>query len=179
MNNETRQSSSLNSPQQESIRRVLRRVGPIVVVVGALFTAIGLWSFFSSLGSFGPPKYFWCCFVGMPLGMFGLALCKFGYMGDVLRYMAGETAPVGKDTFNYMAEGTAPGVRTMASALREGFTGEVTETNCPECQAANSLDAKFCQSCGSGLMATCSGCQTTNDRSAKFCDECGQRLAAS
>lgn len=93
---------------------------------------VGLVSFFSAFGSHsGPPKCFWCLFVGMPLMFFGMVLSKLGYFGAAMRYMAGESAPVAADTLNYTAEATKPGVKAVASALREGWNeGEekVSET---------------------------------------------------
>lgn len=99
----------------------LRLGGPLVILVGLTFMAIGLLSFFSAFGTFEPPRYFWCCFVGMPFLFVGLVMTMYGYAGAVFRYWASETAPVAKDTFNYLAEGTQPGVRTTSRAITEGI----------------------------------------------------------
>jgi hypothetical protein len=77
-------------------------------------------SFFTAFDGGGPPKYFWCVFVGMPLIFVGLVICKFAFMGKVLRYAAGEAAPVGKDTFNYMARETKSGVADVSEAFFQG-----------------------------------------------------------
>jgi hypothetical protein len=53
--------------------------------------------------------------------LIGLVLCKFGYMGPVYGYMAGETAPLAKDAVNYMGESTQPGMRAAAKAVTEGI----------------------------------------------------------
>jgi hypothetical protein len=42
-------------------------------------------------------------------------------MGAVLRYVATEIAPVGKDAANYMAEETQGAVKTVARAAAEGI----------------------------------------------------------
>lgn len=47
-------------PEHSQTRDSLRLVGPAVVVVGMIFAAIGIGSFFSSFGGFEPPRYFWC-----------------------------------------------------------------------------------------------------------------------
>jgi membrane protease subunit (stomatin/prohibitin family) len=103
----------------------------------------------------------------------------FGFMGAVARYQAGEIAPVGKDTFNYMAHGTQGGVRTMASAvgagLAEGAGGATLA--CPACGHPNDEDAKFCDDCGAAVSKACPTCGAANDGHAKFCDGCGNRLA--
>ena len=112
------------NPRAGNQRTFLRVLGPIVLLVGLFLTIAGVGSFFSSFGSFERPDNFHLAFIGMPLIAVGGVLCKFGYMGAVARYAAGELAPVGKDTFNYLASGTKEGVRDMVSAVREGITGE-------------------------------------------------------
>ncbi len=113
--------NQLQSPQHNTIRTVLRIAGPLVAGLGLVFMIIGFSSFFLSFGSFGTPRFFWCAFVGMPLLFVGFVLCKFGYMGDVYRYVAGEVAPVAKDTANYMGEGIQPGVKAVSKAVAAGI----------------------------------------------------------
>lgn len=161
------------------------------MAVGLLCMAVGLVSFFSAFGGSGPPKYFWCCFVGMPLMFVGFAMTSAGYMGAVARYQASEIAPVGKDTFNYLADGTKPGVHavvsTAAAALREGQADkdqpfERASETCPACNDWNDPDARFCDHCGTALPmkppteVACADCQTPNDLNAKFCDACGKPM---
>lgn len=141
------------NPQHDKVRSTLRIVGPSLAAVGGVLTLIGMASFFSAFGSFGTPRYFWCAFLGIPLLGVGLTITKFAYMGAVFRYMAGETAPVGKDTFNYMAEGTKEGVRTVAHAVGEGLSSGMNESTpskklCTKCGVENDQDAKFCDNCG-------------------------------
>lgn len=113
--------SQLKSPYHDSTRQMLRTVGPIVAGVGLIFTMIGLVSFFSSFGQFESPRFFWCAFIGLPLLGIGLTMTKFGYLGSIARYVAGETAPVAKDAVNYMGEGVQPGVKAVAKAVTEGI----------------------------------------------------------
>ncbi|HEY3045564.1 MAG TPA: hypothetical protein VGJ39_16150 [Vicinamibacterales bacterium] len=111
----------LHSPQHSTARAVLRAGGPVVAVVGVVFIIVAMGSFFSAFGTFEPPRYFWCAFVGMPLLIIGLVMSWFGYMGAVYRYMAGEGAPVAKDVVNYMGENIQPGVKAVAKAVTEGI----------------------------------------------------------
>ena len=112
--------NELQSPRHNTIRTLLRIGGPVVAGLGLVFMIVGIGSFFASFGSFGPPRYFWCAFVGMPLLFVGLGACLFGYLGAIHRFVAGETAPVAKDTFNYLGEGIQPGVKSIAKAVTEG-----------------------------------------------------------
>jgi hypothetical protein len=144
-------------PKHSTTRLVLRMLGPTIAGLGLLFTVVGFGSFFSSFGTSGPPRYFWCAFVGMPLLFVGGAMCMFAFLGSYARYVFGETAPVHKDTFNYLAEGTQGGVRTVARAvgegLAEGLHGHGGAGNrCPGCHHDNDSDAKFCKTCGISLI---------------------------
>lgn len=112
--------NQLPSPHHATARTILRVGGPVVALVGLILMIVGVGDCFASFGSFEPPRYFWCVFAGMPLLFVGLVLCKFGYLGTVLRYWAGETAPVAKDTFNYVAEGAQPGLRAIGKSITEG-----------------------------------------------------------
>src|SRR5713101_2360210 len=100
--------NQLKSPHHNAVRMVMQVGGPLIAVVGVIFTIVGFASFFSSIGSFEPPRYFWCAFVGLPLVFVGLVMSMPGFLGSFYRYFAGEAAPVAKDTVNYMGEGVQP-----------------------------------------------------------------------
>src|SRR6266550_3913016 len=88
--------NQLKSPQHNAIRMVFQVGGPLLGIVGLIFTIVGLVSFFSSIGSFEPPRYFWCAFVGLPLIFVGGSMCMFGFLGAFQRFVAGESGPVAK-----------------------------------------------------------------------------------
>jgi len=166
-------------PKHQGKRAILRKVGPVILVIGGIFLAIGLIDFFMAFGGSGPPTKFWCAFVGIPVMFVGGVLTQMGYMGAMGRYVAGEMAPVAKDTFNYMAHGTQDGVRTVAQALGEGLGLREAGTSavaCPQCGHENDGDANFCDDCGSPLARVCPACQKANDADARFCDGCGAAL---
>jgi len=111
-------------------------------------------------------------------------------MGKVARYAAGEMAPVGKDTFNYVAKGTQEGVKAFAGALGEGLSeglggglgigavaGGGVKVRCHKCNELLEDDAKFCSNCGAAISKSkaCPQCSELNDPDAKFCDNCGYR----
>jgi hypothetical protein len=161
-------------------------LGPVLIVVGAIFVISGMVSFFSAFGDFNKdPDKFWMCFAGMPIAMLGLFLTKVGFMGAAARFVAGEIAPVGKDTINYMARGTRGAVKDVTSAiaegLREGADGEAgVVVRCLKCDEENDADAKFCNACGAAIRktASCPECGELNDPDANFCDNCGVSLTA-
>jgi hypothetical protein len=93
----------------------------LTAAVGLIFLGVGMVSFFSAFGGAGgPPKLFWCCFVGIPLLFAGVVMCMFGFMGAVARYAAAEQVPVATDAMSDLAEGTQESVKTMARAVTEG-----------------------------------------------------------
>ncbi|MGO9110750.1 MAG: zinc-ribbon domain-containing protein [Thermoguttaceae bacterium] len=146
-------------PLHASTRRTLRMLGPILAGIGLLLMIIGIGSFFASFGSFQPPRFFWCAFLGAPLLFVGLVICGFAFQGAVLRYQVGEVAPVAKDAINYMAEGTQEGVKTFAAALGEGLAAGMggsrkADNRCPKCSHSNDADAKFCKNCGIAFADT-------------------------
>jgi ribosomal protein L40E len=170
-------------PHHQETQALLRLIGPIVLGLGVVLTAIGLISFFSSLGTFEPPRYFWAAFVGLPLIAVGLGITKLGYLGAFFRYFSGEVTPVAEDTFNRIAEGTQEGVETLAQALGRGFTAGSRATTPPEqdllscdhCDAPNPAGAQFCSQCGTALKAKiCPNCGATLKPIARFCSQCGK-----
>ncbi len=169
------------NPKHGSVRQVLRIAGPLAAGVGVLLMAIGVGSFFLSFGGGGPPRFFWCAFLGMPILFVGAVMCMFGFIGALARFQAGEVAPVGKDTFNYLAEGTKGGVQTLATAVGAGLTKGMAGTDgaapCPKCGHSNNADAKFCDECGASISTACPSCGQVNDHDAKFCCNCGSKLA--
>jgi hypothetical protein len=110
----------LQSRQHSNTRAILRIVGLVVAGLGLAFTFVGIWSFFAAFGSFEPPRYFWCAFIGMPLMFVGGAMCTLGFLGAFQRFVAGESAPVAKDVVNYMGENVQPGIKAVAKAVAEG-----------------------------------------------------------
>ncbi len=169
--------------QHTGLRDLLRVIGPVIVIVGGIFTLIGLVSFFSAFGGMEPPRQFWCAFVGLLLVGIGMAISKFAYLGAITRYMADEVAPVGSDVVNYMTQGTKESVRDLATAVGEGFrtgsaTGETRVVRCRKCNTDNDAAARFCKNCGTSLAKTkpCEACGEMNDLDARFCDNCGKAL---
>ena len=100
---------------------MLRIAGPALLLLGFICIIGGMVSFFASFGSAEPPHLFWLMFIGMPLMFAGSVLCMFGFMGAAFRFVAGETAPVGADTVNYLAEETKGAVETVAKSAAKGI----------------------------------------------------------
>lgn len=171
--------------EHDQKRAALRVVGPVVLIIGVIFTAIGMVSFFSSMGTHSGPSYFWCAFIGLPLIGVGSSICKFAYLGTISRYVAGEVAPIGKDVVNYMATETKGAIREISAAVGQGLrSGQAPADQgkiirCHKCNADNEMSANFCNACGVALAKSkpCPDCQELNDPDARFCDNCGKAIA--
>ncbi len=177
-------SNSLDPNQFSELRTTLKSIGPAIAGVGLLLTIVGMVSFFSAFGGFGPPRFFWCAIIGLPLMGVGIMISKFAYIGTITRYMAGEVAPVGKDVTNYMVAGTKDSIRDVATAVGEGLaaagaSGTAQRVRCHKCNADNDLSANFCDGCGTPLAKSkkCEKCGELNDPDARFCDNCGTAVA--
>ena len=60
-------------------RETFRLIGPMVLGVGLLFAIPGLRSVVDAVSTGEMPKLFWCAFVGVPLVMLGVSLCRFAF----------------------------------------------------------------------------------------------------
>ncbi|HPC97191.1 MAG TPA: zinc ribbon domain-containing protein [Sedimentisphaerales bacterium] len=145
-------------PGHSSTRNVLRAVGPLLALLGLGLATVGIVDFFRAFGGDGPPRYFWCAFLGLPLLGVGLMLTKLGYLGRLMRYRAHEAAPPARDTFNYMAQGTQEGIKTVAGAIGQGLKegglgpgGTATKIRCHKCNALHDAGARFCDQCGQAM----------------------------
>lgn len=175
--------NSLDPNQYGELRAKLKAIGPAIAGIGLVLIVVGMISFFTSIGKFGPPRYIWCVFLGMPLLFVGVAISKFAYLGTITRYIAGETAPVGKDVTNYIVAGTKDSIRDVATAVGEGFAAAggaeaSTRFRCHKCNTDNDATAKFCDNCGVPLAKSkpCEKCGELNDPEARFCDNCGSAV---
>ena len=170
-------------PAHRPARAALRFFGPIILIVGIALIVFSFVDFFRSVNAGRGPQYFWCFFLGIPFFFVGVVMTSMGNIGRVARYTAGEIAPVGKDTFNYLAKGTEEGVKTVAKAVGEGLgttAGGKTEVKvrCHKCNTLVYEGAKFCPECAAplGKTRTCPQCGELNDPDANLCDECGHRF---
>lgn len=155
--------------QNSKLRKKLRVVGIIFVILGAILFAmsiVGMNSFNEKLSMLG--------FAAIPCLFIGTNCMIFGFMGAISRYTASESAPIMKDTKNYMEEQTreerVKTVSEMADQIKNG-----QKMICTYCQETNDVDAKFCKKCGAPLVKVCS-CGTKNPVDALFCKACGKRL---
>ncbi len=141
-------------PRCRLSKRALQVVGPVVLIVGIIFSAVGLHDLFSAED--GRPTLFWMAFIGLLLAGYGLTLCKWAFLGEISRYGAGEVASVARDSLDYL------GLSAMSI--------------CTNCGASSAATAKFCSSCGRALTVACRSCGQANAAGVEFCQNCGAQL---
>ena len=179
-------------PGHSKPRNFLRVLGPIMLIAGGTLSVIGFILFFLPFFTDGDPNFIGMLFLilGGPLVVFSLPVTFMGYMGKIARYQASEIAPVGKDTFNYLVDGTQDSLKTASQAIGTGLgagigaglnspsSGSQNKIRCHKCNELQDEDAKFCDNCGSAILKTisCPQCNELNDPDAKFCDNCGVKL---
>lgn len=131
-------------------RNKFRTFGPIILGVGVLFFIIAAGEIMMA-NTFGPPKYFFLGFIGVPLIGVGSYLTNLGYGAKVAAYQSREMAPVAKDTIHYLVNETTDSVEKMAEAAQRGKSKVVEAKQCSACHELNKIDAKFCNECGKAL----------------------------
>jgi ribosomal protein L40E len=166
--------------QHPRSRAILCLFGPLMMGIGILMSAIGMFSFFSSLRTFEPPTYLWGVMVGLPLLGVGAGLANFGRDHEILRDLAEEVSPAVKAP----SDATAGAARSGAAVAEErglltGMNGDSFSDSesalCGRCLSANPVDARFCNQCGTSLQdQTCPGCGASITPTARFCMQCGK-----
>jgi len=121
--------------KQKQVRKFLRIAGPLTLLVGLVCVGIATASAFGAFesNSFGPPRLFWLSFVGLPLIFVGGVMTGTGFLGAVLRFQAGEAAPVAVDTANYMVGETKDAIKTASKAVAEGVVEGIKAARTSQC----------------------------------------------
>ena len=133
-------------------------------MAGFIILPIGIILFITSLFGFAnfDTELFLLSFIGLPMIAIGSSLLMFGYQGSIHRYHASQSAPILKDTLNYLQDETKIN-------LSNG-------KQCKVCSNMNDKDAAFCDKCGASLVKICDECNCENDGDASFCKSCGKKF---
>ena len=167
--------NSINDSKHEQTRKKFKILALIFFPLGAVLFITGLINFFMSMYSGTMPVLFWCAFLGIIFLGIGGTCARFGFMRQVTTYVASQTAPVAKDTINYMSTNTADSLAHTASTISNAINNN-NQIKCSNCGALNDKEAKFCKNCGKQLTKICPNCHASNDSNATYCDNCGTRL---
>ena len=131
--------------RQSSMRFMFRVAAVGVLILAGYFLYVGLTDLLSADDE--PPQMFWMLFVGVPLVAVGLWLAMAGFGGAAARYVAGEGAPVARDTLGHLTGGQ--GVGNLGRTHPDGApTGG---PYCRACGTRNDAEASYCDSCGKSL----------------------------
>lgn len=130
---------------QAGARTFFRVAGCLLAPLGAIACVYGFVSFAQSDDMGSPLRE-----VGFFLGGFlvfaiGMMFVHAGFAGVAVRYGAGETMPVVKDSASYLSDGK--GIMNVGRTAPAAATGPY----CRTCGARNDDDARFCDGCGGSL----------------------------
>lgn len=135
-------------PGQTVARLTFRALGILITGAALVLLVVGGMDFFTAFGTFGRPTKFWMLFVGIPMLAVGGWCLQAGFMGVGSRYVAGEVAPVARDTAAYLTDGRGlmniGGPGTASGSLATG-------PYCRSCGTRNDAEARFCDSCGTAM----------------------------
>lgn len=155
-----------NNNKHEKTKKILKIVGPIVLVFGLVGFVTGIVLIFSSEENFVP--FIWLPSVSVFLIFIGFSLSAFAYRREVARYLKNDSIPI----INEASEELKPSFKNIASAFNDGKNDTKC---CPKCGQKVDDESKFCTNCGTPLTIICPNCHTEVEPG-KFCSNCGKPL---
>lgn len=195
----------INEENHQKVKSKLKKIGIILMIVGACLTVAGLVMLIIGFSSFGESS------LDDPQGMFtsanssmiffivggfgiviGIALLGYGgyatffaHAREIASYGASSIAPVVGDTVNYMADNVAPSINNAVGGMAEAITSGITKgksgskkIKCSKCRTENNSTNKFCANCGEKLAKDkhCLNCNAKIEEGTKFCPNCGTKI---
>lgn len=158
--------------KHESIKKVLKVIGPIILVVGIVLfitTIINMTSMASD--TFGMTVF--TGFGGVACIGIGSICTSVGYGREIAKYGVDEYGPVAKDVHK---DYIRPMMKETAKDIKDVIHGDDKVIVCPSCGASNQEGSKFCDQCGRTLVKTCPSCNKAVSEDALYCPKCGTRL---
>lgn len=138
----------------------------MTLVNGSLNVAVGAGEWIDKIGA-GAVGWFIAFPLAITAGVGAYQQHKLpGEIFNVIEQCVGSSGSPMMQSTTFNAE---PTVQNTVAAPEQKVT-------CPSCQAQCSATAKFCDNCGTPLIATCPSCGTQVKPGSKFCPECGQAL---
>ena len=195
----------VNEENHQKIKSKLKKVGIVLMIVGACLAVAGLVMLVIGFSSFGksslddPQGMFTSASSSMTMfivGGFGLAIgvglfgygvyaTFFAHAREIASFGASSIAPVVGDTVNYMADSVSPSVNNAVGGMAEAITSGITKGKrdskkivCAKCGAENNAKNKFCANCGEKLAKDkyCSNCNAKIEEGTKFCPNCESKI---
>ncbi len=140
---------------QARVRTTARILALVLLVAGVVLLVRGLSAFFEDFdrplgfveeaGDSGAAGILMAAAGGFCL-VLGLVAAQIGWMSAHVRYVAGETMPVLKDSATYLSDG-----RGIAGVGRTEEAAAATGPYCRQCGTRNDTEARFCDGCGQSL----------------------------
>ena len=152
----------------EKHKLVIRIIGIVLLVIGAICAIIGFIDIFSTINRHEMSTKFYLAIIGLPLMGIGGGLTLISFHREISRYVKDETMPV----LNEAGKEIAPAVRAVANAAR----GKTEEIACPHCGGQNPAENTYCTACGKPLARKCPRCGAAVGADSAYCGKCGTKL---
>lgn len=160
----------------KKIKLILKITGITLMIIGLIFTIIGLVDFFGSFNSMESPSNFWTLFVGIPSLGIGLTLTILGFQREIFKYQKDETIGVHKEMYHDLH----PEIKDMVNTIKGKDDSTEDVIKCSKCGTYNDKGDMYCKKCGHQLSLnnkkSCPHCGASIDVDATFCPKCGKNL---
>jgi len=147
---------------------------------GAILFVMSIFDMALAVAHGGMPKFFWIGFFAVPMIVIGVFFKRFARVVQVVGRLDGNSS---QEAFLSAAKALVEkhrGVELVSAVLG---TSTATLANphcvtCPDCANENDDAARFCDGCGTALIAglACPSCSALNDSTARTCIACDERL---
>ena len=158
----------------------MRRFGTGFVWVGAILFVMSIFDMALAVARGGLPKSFWIRFFAIPLIVIGVFFKRFARVVQLVGRLDGNSS---QEAFLSAAKALVE--KHRGAKLVSAVMGHSAATRrsphcvtCPDCASENDDAARFCDGCGTALIAglACPCCGALNDSTARTCILCDERL---
>lgn len=80
------------------------------------------------------------------------------------------------EIFEFVESYIISGGKSVTVSMTSSIVATENQVACSSCNARNSVNSKFCMSCGNKLFDDCPGCNARLSKGTKFCSECGTNV---
>ncbi len=157
-------------------KKILRRIGVMVLGAGILLMIIGMINFFTAFVTLEEPTLFWMFFVSMPLLFIGVTCLGLSTQRTTSFKDEFQNRFEPRNPNNYQKEEPFKGTVNKEESNVNNEQTKGDKRVCSHCNNANPPRAMYCEQCGQQLTKMCVYCGEENSVNSRFCQKCGKEL---